>query len=119
MSDISGDRHHRRQTSNSSHLAGGRVEPALNPETPAPKRPALERLGTQPQATVPTHDLREHLNTRRHSDLRDRLSSRQEREVEVPNHDIEKLQKEVEKLRRQQELSKKWLKLRTEFSELG
>lgn len=118
MSDVSGDRHRRRKTSKSSHPAGGRAEPTLNLETLAPKRPTLERLGTQSQATAHTHDLREQLNSRRHSDLRERLSSRHEREPKVSAHDVEQLQKEVETLKKQQELAKKWMRLRTEFREL-
>lgn len=119
MSDSSGDTHHRRHTSKSSHLAGGRTEPVLNPEMPVPRWPAIERLGAQPQTTAQSHDLKETLNARRQPDLRDRISSRHEQEAEPVVQEIVQLKREVEKLKKQQELSKKWLRLRTEFQELG
>lgn len=119
MSDISGDRHHRRHTSKSSHLAGGRTELVPNPETPVPRRPAIERLGAQLQTTAQSHDLRETLNTRRQPDLIDRSSLRHEQEAEPVVQEIEQLQREVEKLKKQQEFSKKWLRLRTKIRELA
>lgn len=52
----------------------------------------------------------------RQPDLQERLSSRPEVELEVAPvaQEIFQLQKEVERLKRQQELSRKWLKLWTE-----
>lgn len=79
--------------SKSSHVAGGRAEPALIPETPAaPRRPIHERFGTQPQATNQTHDLREQLNNaRRQPDQPDVASSRHELEVDPTTKELELL----------------------------
>lgn len=83
MSDTCEDRHHHRHTSMSSHPAGQRTKQILNPQTQSRRRPALEKLGPQPQNMAHTQDLREQLNTKRQADLRERLNSKHEQEVEI------------------------------------
>lgn len=61
-------------------------------------------MGPQLEASRPSSDLRGQLTSKRVEDGRDLLKN---------------LQKENELRRREQELSKQWLKLRTEFCKAG